>query len=157
MPFTFIQVVVCISTLFLLLVNVTFMVILVYSPTEENLGCFCAVLSHSVVSGSLWPRRLWLARLLCPWDSPSKNTGVGCHALLQGISPTQRSNPGLPHCGQILYRLSHQGSPRILVWVTYPFSRGTSDPGIELRSSALQADFLTSWATQLLAVMSKLL
>ena len=44
-------------------------------------------------------------------DSPGKNTGVGCHALLQGIFPTQGSNPGLPHCRQILYHLSHQGSP----------------------------------------------
>ena len=43
-------------------------------------------------------------------DSPGKNTGVGCHALLQGIFPTQGLNPGLPHCRQILYRLSHQGS-----------------------------------------------
>ena len=45
-----------------------------------------------------------------PWDSPGKNTGVGCHALLQGIFPTQGSNPGLPHCRWILYHLSHQGS-----------------------------------------------
>uniref|UniRef100_A0AC11E3T0 Uncharacterized protein n=1 Tax=Ovis aries TaxID=9940 RepID=A0AC11E3T0_SHEEP len=47
-------------------------------------------------------------------DSPGKNTGEGCHALLQGIFPTQGLNPGLPHCRQILYRLSHQGSPRFL-------------------------------------------
>jgi len=39
-------------------------------------------------------------------DSPGKNTGVGCHALFQGIFPTQGSNPGLPHCRQILYHLS---------------------------------------------------
>ena len=44
-------------------------------------------------------------------DSPGKNTGVGCHALLQGIFPTQGSNPGLLHSRRILYRLSHQGSP----------------------------------------------
>ena len=44
-------------------------------------------------------------------DSPSKNTGVGCHALLQGIFPTQESNQGLLHCRQILYQLSYQGSP----------------------------------------------
>ena len=44
---------------------------------------------------------------------PGKNTGMGCHALLQGIFPTQGSNPGLPHCRQILYHLSHQGSPVI--------------------------------------------
>ena len=43
-------------------------------------------------------------------DSPGKNTGVGCHVLLQGIFPTQRLNPGLLHCRQILDLLSHQGS-----------------------------------------------
>ena len=44
-------------------------------------------------------------------DSPGKNTGVGCHALLQGIFPTQGSNPGFLHCRQILYHLNHQESP----------------------------------------------
>ena len=44
-------------------------------------------------------------------DSPGKNTGVGCHGLLQGIFLTQELNPGLLHCRQILYCLSHQGSP----------------------------------------------
>ena len=44
-------------------------------------------------------------------DSPGQNSGVGCHFLLQGIFPTQGWNPGLPHCRQILYHLSHQGSP----------------------------------------------
>ena len=48
-------------------------------------------------------------RLLCPWASPGKNTGVGCHSLLQGIFPTQGSNPGLLHCSQMLYCLNHQG------------------------------------------------
>ena len=48
---------------------------------------------------------------LCPWDSSGKNTGVGCHSLLQGISLTQGLNSSLPHCRQILYHLSHQGSP----------------------------------------------
>jgi len=61
-------------------------------------------------------------------DSPGKNNGVGCHTLLQGIFLTQGSNPGLPHCRWILYHLSHQGSPRILEWVAYPFSRGSSQP-----------------------------
>ena len=46
----------------------------------------------------------------CPWDSPGKNTGVGCHALLQGIFPIQGLNSVLPHCRWILYHLSHQGS-----------------------------------------------
>ena len=49
--------------------------------------------------------------VLGPWDFPGKSTGVGCHFLLQGIFPSQGSNPGLPHCRQTLYPLSHQGSP----------------------------------------------
>ena len=50
-------------------------------------------------------------RLLRLWDFLGKSTGVGCHFLLQGFFPTQGSNPGLLHCRQMLYRLSHQGSP----------------------------------------------
>ena len=50
------------------------------------------------------------ARLLCPWNSPGKNIGVGSHSLLQEIFPTQGSNLGLLHYRQILYHLSHQGS-----------------------------------------------
>ena len=46
-------------------------------------------------------------------DSPGKNTGVGCHALLQEIFSVQGSNPGLPHCWQVLYHLSHQGRPEL--------------------------------------------
>ena len=61
-------------------------------------------------------------------DSPGKNTRVGCHALLQGIFPTQWSNPGLLHCKWILYHLSHQGSQKILERAAYPFSRGSSQP-----------------------------
>ena len=45
------------------------------------------------------------------WGSPDKNTGVSCHVLLQGIFSTRGLNPGLLHCSQILYCLSHQGSP----------------------------------------------
>ena len=63
--------------------------------------------SHAVVCDSLRPRGLQPPRLLCPWNPPGKNTGVGCHFLLQGIFPTQGSNPGLLHCRQILYRLSY--------------------------------------------------
>ena len=62
--------------------------------------------SRSVVSDSLWPHGLY--RL---WNSPGRNTGVGSLSLLQGIFPIQWSNPGLPHCRQILYQLSHKGSP----------------------------------------------
>ena len=66
--------------------------------------------SRSLVSDSLLPSGLYPAKLLCPWDTPGKNTGVDCHFLFQGIFPTQGSNPGLPHCRQTLYPLSHQGS-----------------------------------------------
>ena len=58
--------------------------------------------SRSVVSDSLWPHGLQPVRLLCPWDFPGKNTGMGCHFLLQGIFPTQGLNLGLPHCRQML-------------------------------------------------------
>ena len=58
---------------------------------------------------------LQTARFLCPWDSPGKNTRVGCHALLHGIFLTQESNPGLLHCRQTLYPLSHQGSLHIFL------------------------------------------
>ena len=64
--------------------------------------------SRSVVPDSVRP-----SRLLCPWDSPGKNTGVGCHFLLQGIFLTQGPNSGLLHCTQILYCLSHQGNPKM--------------------------------------------
>ena len=62
----------------------------------------------------------------CPWNSPGQNTRVDSLSLLQGIFATQESNSGLPHCRQILYQLSHKGSPRTLEWVAYPFSRGCS-------------------------------
>ena len=68
------------------------------------------VLSCSAMSDSLRPHGLLPIRLLCPWNSPGKNTGVGCQALLQGIFLTQGSNPGLRHCRQILYHLSHKES-----------------------------------------------
>ena len=71
------------------------------------------VLVASVVSGSVQHYRLQPARLLCAWDSPGKNTGVGCHALLQGIFPTQGSNPRCLHLlyrRKILYPLSHRVS-----------------------------------------------
>ena len=71
--------------------------------------------SRSVVSDSLRPHGLQPTRLLCPWDFPGKDTGVGCHYLLQGIFPTQGSNLSLLHCREILYHLSHRhrGSPNL--------------------------------------------
>ena len=83
-----------------------------------------------------------------PWNSPSQNTGVGSLSLLQGISTTQGSNPVLPHCRQILYQLSHQGSPRILEWVAYPFFRGSSQPRNRTSVSCIAGRFFTNWATR---------
>ena len=57
------------------------------------------------------PHGLSPTRLLCPWNFPGKNTGVGCHFLFQRIFLTQRSNAGFLRCGQILGHLRHQGSP----------------------------------------------
>ena len=91
--------------------------------------------SCSVVSDSLRPHGLY-----SPWNSLGQNTGVGSLSLLQGIFPTQGSNPGLPHCRRIVYQLTHKGSPRILEWIAYPFSSRLLNPGIELGSPALQAD-----------------
>ena len=62
----------------------------------------------------------------CPWNFLGQDTGVGSLSFRQGIFPTQGSNPGLPRCGQILYQLSHKGSPRILEWVAYPFCSKSS-------------------------------
>ena len=69
--------------------------------------CCCSV--ASVVSDSLQPMDCSPTRLLCPWDSPGKNTGVGCCALLHGIFPTQESNPYLQHllhCRQFISPLT---------------------------------------------------
>ena len=95
----------------------------------------------SVVSDSLWPRGLY-----SPWNSPGQNTGVGSLSLLQGILPTQGSTPGLLHCRWILYQLSHKGSPRILEWVAYPFSRGSSWPRNWTGVSCIVGRFFTNWA-----------
>ena len=81
-------------------------------------------------------------------DSPGKNTGVGCHAFLRGIFLTQGLNSGLPHCRQILYHLSHQGSPRILKRAAYPFSRGSFWPRYRTGVSCIAGGFFTSWPTR---------
>ena len=69
----------------------------------------------SAVSDSLRPHGLYPTRLFCPWNFPGKSTGVGYHFLLQGIFVTQGLNLGLLPCRQMLYHLSHQGSPPISI------------------------------------------
>ena len=71
---------------------------------------------------------------------------MGSLSLLQGIFPTQGSNPGLPHCRRILYQLSHKGSPRTLEWVACPFSSGSSQPRNRTRVSCIVGRFFTNWA-----------
>ena len=99
----------------------------------------------------------WLCLILCspmnytysPWNSPGQNTGEGSCFLHQGIFPTQGLNPDLLCWGWILYQLSHQGSPlRILEWVTYPFSSGSSWPRSRTRVSCIAGRCVTSSATK---------
>ena len=93
----------------------------------------CSFMSHSFRPHGLYS----------PWNSPGQNTGVASCSLLQGIFPTHGSNPGLLHCRQILYQLSHHGSPRILEWVKpIPAPEDLPSPGIEPGSSVLQVDSL---------------
>ena len=99
--------------------------------------------SHSVMSNSLWPHGLYSLQ-----NSPGQNTAVCSHPLLQWIFPTQGSNPGLPYCRQILYQLNHQGSPRILAWVPYLFSSGSSQPRNQPGVSCSAGGFFTDWATR---------
>ena len=99
--------------------------------------------SRSVVSDSL---RFY--GLYSPWNSPGQNTGMGSLSLLQGIFPIQGSNPGLPHCRWILYQLGHKGSPRMLEWVAYPFSSGSSPPRNWTRVSHFARGFFTNRANR---------
>ena len=111
-------------------------------------------------------------RLLCPWDSPGKDTVVGCHFLLNGIFLTQGSNS--LHCSQFLYHLSHQRSPILFIkvkvkvscvqlfvtpwtiqtmefsrpeywsgWVAFPFSQGSSQPRDQTQVYHIAAGFFT--------------
>ena len=113
----------------------------------------CSCLENPRDGGAWWAAvygvaqsRTWLkqlsssssSKLLCPWSSLGKNTGLGCHSLLQGIFMTQGSNPGLLHCRQILYQLSYWSG------LSFPSPGDFPYPGIKPRSLALQADSLPS-------------
>ena len=94
--------------------------------------------SRSVVSDSLQPHGLF-----SPWNSLGQNTGEGSLSLLQGIFPTQGSNPGLLHYMWILYQLICKESPRILEWVAYPFFRRSFLPRNWIRASCIAGRFFT--------------
>ena len=89
----------------------------------------CRRINHrlKLIADIWWWKSLSRVRLFRPhglyssWNSPGQNTGVDRHALLQGIFPTQGSNPGLPNCLKILYQLSHQGSPCWYMPIPKPF------------------------------------
>ena len=81
------------------------------------------------------------------WEFSRQEYWSGLSSLPQRIFPTQDSNPGLPRCGQILYHLSHWGSPRILEWLAYPFSRGSSQPSNPTGASCIAGGFFTGWVT----------
>ena len=89
---------------------------------------------------------LWNPWTYSPWGSPGQTTGVGSLSLLQGIFRTQELKSGLMHCSQILYQLSHKGSPRILEWVAYPLSGGSSWPRNQTGVSCIAGRFFTNWA-----------
>ena len=114
---------------------------------------FSAILKH----------RLWIVRVvkvkvaqscltLCnpmdysSWNSPGQNTRVDSISLFQGVFLIQGSNSGLLHCRQILYQLSHKGSPRILEWVAYPFSSGSSQSRNQTDVSCSVGGFFTNGA-----------
>ena len=99
--------------------------------------------SRSVMSNSLRPHGLY-----SPWHSPGQNTGVSIVPFSRVSSqPTDRTQ-SLPHCRWILYQQSHKGSPRILEWIAFPFSSGSSRPRNWIRVSHIAGRFFTSWATR---------
>ena len=118
--------------------------------------------THIMGKGLIYVRDTWKLKKvkdtqLCPtlcdphelyssWNSPGQNTGVNSLSLLQGIIPTQGSNPCLLHYRRILYQLSHKGSPRILEWVSFPFSSRSSQPRDLHQVSCISGGFFTNWA-----------
>ena len=96
----------------------------------------CVCVNHLIVSDPLWPHGLWPTSLLCPWNSPGKNTGVDCYFLLLGIFLTQGLNPGLQDCTEWLHFLCSQCWTSLVaqtvkhlstMWETWLWSLGWED------------------------------
>ena len=95
---------------------------------------------------TLWDPMDHTGQILYGQNTSGQNTGVGRLSPLQGISSSQGLNPGLPFSGQILYQLSHKGSPRTLEWVARPFSSWSSQPRNWTGVSCIAGGFFTNWA-----------
>ena len=109
--------------------------------------CFIITINraHAQLPLTLRPYELQAARILCPWDTPGKNTGVGGLSLLQRIFPSQVSNWGLLHCIQILCHLSYKGS------CSYQYSNRANvhtwvEPDISLRQNQLYFSSIHVWS-----------
>ena len=98
----------------------------------STLGTYKVVSVSSVMSDSLQPHGLWPTRLLCPWDFPGKNTGLGCHSFLQRIFPTQGLNPCLLHWQAYSLPLSHQGSPKSFLTLSDIISTGSGCKDVDI-------------------------
>ena len=114
--------------------------------------------SCSVVSDALQPHGLQPARLFHPWNSPGKNTGVSCHSLLQGGLPDPETNPRSPTCRQILYHLTHQGSPLDRVSplnCLYRIQQSFSSPLSPVPTAKVPSNLLTSAYLQAVNMRTK--
>ena len=119
---------------------------------RTSLVLLSALRSCSVVSSSLWSHGLRAAKLLCPWDFPGKNTGVGCHFLLQGSFLTRGLNPHPLHWQGDSLPLSHQGSP--FFPIVLPFSECSTNGIIQFVLLNL-ASFIPHGAFLLLSHISR--
>ena len=118
-----------------------------YSPSDQirSVAQSCPTLCDPI---DCTVHGLLQARIPAEPEGKANYTEVGTLSLLQGIFPTQELNQGLPHGRQILYQLSHKGSPRILDCIAYPFSSGSSQPRNRTRVSCIAGGFFTNWATR---------
>ena len=129
---------------------------LISSRLPASLNSHCNILAYAEWHayqghGALWPTIRGQKGRGGPIPGnlhPILKTVGNSHSLLEGIFPTQGENSGLLHCRQILYHLNHQGSPRILECVAYPFSSGSSQPMNWTGVSCIAGRFFTSWATR---------
>ena len=119
-----------------------------YNSMSYTVGSYCL----SLLCMWKWKPLSHVQPFVTPWAIQSMEFSgpeywSGSPSLLQGTFTTHRLNSGLLYCRGILYQLSHQGNPRILVWVAYSFSSGSSRPRNRTRVSCIAGRFFTSWAT----------